>query len=189
MPWFTRGVAAADEYDDVEMPPSAETAPRQLFVEQDPKAPSVVARILHSDAALLQAAHAAEITDVTHLNAVIADAKIGAASILTVRAEAKKHAIIAYGPEMGAAKGKTIDALPAGDALDGYAAHMKEEALKKAPEGGSQAKTLGTQPSGVTFAQDAQKQDAKSVATQTEDSTLRQTALGRRAQELRQKKA
>ncbi len=138
---------------------------------------------------LLAALASADITSAGQIEALQASAKLGETAVAEVRKAACQNAIIAYGQEEGAREAETLAALPAGPALDRYAARIKADALKKAPEGGSQAKTLGTQPSGVIFAQDARNQDTRAAAADAEADALSQTALGRRAQKLRQDKA
>lgn len=138
---------------------------------------------------LLSALAGANVTTADALKTLLAEAETGRASVSAVRQAAKEHAIIAYGAEEGKAYAATIDALPAGDALAGYALHMKTEALKKAPADGKKPQTRATQTAGVQYAQDASGTEATDAQAKAETNSLNQTALGRRAANLRTQRA
>jgi hypothetical protein len=130
---------------------------------------------------MLSALATAKINTPEALAAVLADAKLGRDATNAVRATAKQDAIVAFGAEQGATYAATIDALPAGDALNGYAAHLSAEAAKIVPPEGGTAQTKPTENQGVTYAQVPGAPDAEAEAVKRTAALLAATPLGKRA--------
>lgn len=130
---------------------------------------------------LLSALATDGITTPEQYTALSADAARGKKVTDELRKTAKSDAIVAFGAEQGATYAATIDALPAGPALTGYAAHLAAEAEKKVPAAGGTAQTKKTQNDGVSYAQDASQGDDLAAIEKRKAELLGMTSVGRSA--------